>query len=118
MAKVTILNQRHPSGKILNRGVFTQKKKLWETMTGLAELTSLVLLDDVSGKEIQASYNGLCEKLRRAGRAVLVEPGNPTGVKAFLVTETVTNELRDWDLDEQGNPRYNPAKGGDEEASA
>ena len=116
MARIRMLAQRHPYGqdKVMMRGAFTQKKKLWEAMSTVVDPTTLILKDDVSGKEIQASYNGLCDKLRRAGRAVFNEPD---GRRMFLVAEAVTNELRDWDVDENGVPRYNPTpeKGGDAE---
>ncbi len=107
MAKILMLGQRHPGGheKVGVRGFYTQKKTLWAAMQSVVDPTTLILRDDVTGKEIQASYNGLCDKLRRAGRACLVEPD---GKRLFLVVEGRTNELREWDVDEEGKPRYNP----------
>jgi hypothetical protein len=74
-------------------------------MSELMNLSEMILLDDVSGKQIQASYNGMCEKLRRAGRAIFL---SQTGERVFLVLDSELNQLRDWDLDDQGKPRYNP----------
>ena len=51
MAKVQVVGQRCPHrGKMLIRGVFTQKKKLWKAMSDMfsGELEDLTIVDDVS----------------------------------------------------------------------
>ena len=110
MAKVQVLGQRcRHGGKMLVRGVFTQKKKLWEAMEESFSphpLDSLVIVNDVSGSSVPASYGALCDRLRVLGRATFVAPD---GRREFQVVDAVTNELRDWDVDEEG-PRCNPAK--------
>ena len=108
MARVQVLGQRCPHGnKMLIRGVFTQRKKLYATMlelSGKDSLTEMELLDDITGKMMPANYNALCKQLRQTGRATLV---GPDGKREFQVIDAVTNEIRDWDVDEEG-PRCNP----------
>lgn len=108
MARVQVLGQRCPhGGKMLIRGVYTQKKKLWAAMEEAAGgvLGDLTIVDDVSGREAPASYGLLCDRLRVIGRATLV---GPDGRREFQVVDAITNETRDWDVDEEG-PRCNPA---------
>lgn len=107
MPKVQVLGQRCPhGGKMLIRGVFTQRKKLWEAMEKVFDgsLEDLMLLDDTSNKMLPASYNALCKYLRQMGRASLVDANSR---REFQVVDASTNELRDWDVDEEG-PRCNP----------
>ena len=109
MARVLTLGQRCPHGdKMLPRGTFSQKKKIWEVLEQLTEPAkpeNLELLDDVTGKKTPATYGGLCEKLRTNGRASLVALD---GVREFQIFEGEMNELRPWDVDEEGKPRCNP----------
>jgi hypothetical protein len=108
MARVQVLGQGcRKTGKMLVRGVYTQKKKLWEAMEEVfdGKLADLNLFDDVSDKTLQASYKGLCERLRVMGRATLV---SMDGERVFQVIDAETNELRGWDVDEDGKPVCNP----------
>jgi hypothetical protein len=108
MAKVQVLGQRCPhGGKMLVRGVFTQRKKLYAAMLELSgedSWTEMELLDDVSGKTMPMNYNALCKQLRVTGRATVL---GPDGKREFQVIDAATNEIRDWDVDEEG-PRCNP----------
>ena len=107
MARVQVLGQRCPyGGKMLIRGVFTQKKKLWVAMEEIAspgELSSMMVVDDVTGKELPASYGALCDRLRVVGRATVVKDGE----REFQVVDAETNLLRGWDVGEEG-PKCNP----------
>lgn len=108
MAKVQVLGQRCPhGGKMLIRGVFSQKKKLWAAMqeASLCPLEGLQLVGDMSGDMKDANYSRLCVSLRQTGRATLA---TPDGTREFQVVETVRNQLRPWDVDEEG-PVCNPA---------
>ncbi len=108
MAKVQVLGQRCPHGdKMLIRGVFTQRKKLWEAMEKAlksSSLEDLKIVDDMSDKEYAATYDALCKQLRLVGRASLVDQD---GRREFQVVDAVTNEIRGWDVDQEG-PRCNP----------
>lgn len=96
------------SGKLQIRGIFTQKKKLWEVLGQLdPELERLVILDDVSGKKRDADYNKLCNVITTVGRATLL---GQDGQRRFLVVSVTPNELRDWDTGDDGSPKLNPAK--------
>ena len=109
MAKVIVLIQNKPDTNTnCVRGVFSQKKKVW---TALEELTDnkvgdYTLKDDVSGVQVDATYNRLCNMLTKAGRTHLLLEDKPV----FLLVELVGNEIRDWDLDNEGKPKYNPVK--------
>jgi hypothetical protein len=106
MAKVQVLGQRCPHGdKMLIRGVFTQKKILWESIFNLMTGVTLELRDDLTGNVSPSTYNGLCNSLRKTGRATLV---GEDGKAVFQVVDALTNELRDWDVDEEGDPICNP----------
>lgn len=110
MAKVTILGQTHDKvGKLFVRGVFTQKKKLWEAMAGATSipLTDFTLIDDMNQTELAASYEGLCRKLAKSGRATLAKSDKS---RMFLVVECTLNELREFDIDDAGELKFNPAK--------
>jgi len=91
---------------MLIRGVFSQKKKLWdemEKMAGPEALSGMTVLDDVSGKEVPASYGALCDRLRVVGRAALLKDGE----REFQIVDAEMNKLRGWDIGEEG-PRCNP----------
>lgn len=109
MAKVQVLGQRCPHGdKMLIRGVFTQRKKLWEAMAkaiGGKALDGLLLFDDMTGKTSPSNYNALCKLLRETGRAALVE--EESKLRVFQVVDAATNEIRAWDMNEEG-PVCNP----------
>jgi len=110
MARVLVLAQRrlgcHPV-RAMCRGVFTQKKKLWEVMEGIfAGLEDMRLLDDVTGKTGILKYGSLCSKLKTNGRAVIVDE---EGSRVFLIIETEMNKVRSWDVNEQGDPVANPS---------
>ena len=92
---------------MLIRGVFTQKKKLWGAMQEAfapSVLEDLTLVDDISGRSVPASYGALCDRLRTTGRATFTAED---GKREFQVVDAATNEIRDWDVDEEG-PRCNP----------
>ena len=92
---------------MLIRGVFTQKKKLWAAMEEVfapASLEDLTIVDDVSGRSVPASYGALCDRLRTIGRATFTAAD---GKREFQVIDAATNEVRDWDVDEEG-PKCNP----------
>jgi len=124
MAKVQILGQRCPHGdKMLIRGVFTQKVKLWAGICNLlveagvltqaqakeaiktGKLECLYLFDDIAAKTVPATYGTLCKHLQVMGRAAFVEDDRR---REFQVVDALTNEIRGWDVDEEG-PRCNPA---------
>jgi hypothetical protein len=88
------------------RGVFTQKKKLWEAMGKIAgePLEGMSVADDVTGKKYELNYATLCRIMRIEGRAVVLSGGE----KMFLVVEAEKNKVRPWDVNEQGEPRSNP----------
>lgn len=108
MAKVQILGQRCPHvGKMLIRGVFTQKVKLWNVIENIIQSDSITLMmkDDFTGALTLCTYNRVCKTLREVGRVTLTdEDGKPI----FQIVDTETNQLRDWDVDEDGAPRCNP----------
>jgi hypothetical protein len=108
MAKVQVLGQRCPHGdKMLIRGVFTQRKKLWEAMEKAlktCKLEDLTIAEDISDKTYPASYKNLCNQLRLVGRASLVDAD---GSRVFQVVDAETNVIRGWDVDAEG-PRCNP----------
>ena len=108
MAKVLILGQRRSdeSNRVQIRGVFSQKKKLWGELESLADLSTAMLLDDVTRKESKAKYHLLCGLMTTAGRATILDSN---GDRQFIVWETEMNQLRDWDTDDEG-PVYNPVK--------
>jgi hypothetical protein len=89
---------------MLIRGVFTQKKKLWEAIEDIG-INSLMIRDDFSKKLSPCSYNGLCKVLREVGRVTLADED---GKIVFMIVDAETNQLRDWDIDEDGEPRCNP----------
>jgi len=112
MAKVITLAQRSPADplRVMHRGVFTQKKKAWEALgreVGEDRLKQFEIYDDVAEKRIGATQSRFTSLLTKAGRVtILDEAGEPF----FLLTEGETNVLRDWDVDDEGEPVYNPAK--------
>jgi hypothetical protein len=110
MAKVQVRGQRCPLGdQMLVRGVFTQCKKLGEAMEKVfksGQLSDLMLIDDISDKTIPATYGNMCKQLRQTGRAALVDQG---GQREFQVVDAVQNEIRGWDVDQEG-PRCNPVE--------
>lgn len=115
MAKVTVLGQVRAAGvkRTQIRGVFTQKKKLWAALETIAgSLTGKFIVDDVTSKEYDATYSVLCNRIRTTGRATIL---NASKEKEYLIVETTTNEIRDWDTGDDGLPRLNPAMGVDDE---
>jgi len=112
MAKVISMGQRSPADplRLMHRGVFTQKKKVWEAMESLVGKERLVqceIYDDVAEKRIGANQSRMTSLLTKAGRAIVLdEAGEPL----FLLVESETNVVRDWDVDEDGDPVYNPVK--------
>lgn len=112
MAKVLIVAQRHPSGKMLQRAEFTQKKKFWDAVSdvvGASRLEEYQLFNDIDQSTVGVSYSRLCRFLSNYGRAILLDED---GVPQFLVVETNQNEWRDWDLDDEGEPVPNPVRKG------
>jgi len=109
MAKVLVVSESHSSGKMLQRGEFTQKKKFWDALTELVgnELENYLLFNDIDQSTVGASYSRLCRFLSNYGRAILLDSG---GTPRFMVVETNQNEWRDWDLDDNGEPVPNPVK--------
>ena len=107
MARVQILGQKCPfNDKMLIRGVFTQKTKLWAALESLRDdLDKFILTDDMGEKPAPLTYARLCTKLTKAGRASLAMDG----VREFQISDALTNELRDWDVTEEGL-RCNPIK--------
>ena len=116
MAKVIVLFQRGSvkPRKMMLRGSFTQKKKVWEAFAeGFLEKKQSQFYDDVSEKRFDATYSRMCSLLAKIGRAWLVDTA--TGEPEVLFIETQMNELRSRDVDEEGRPRPNPVpKGSDE----
>lgn len=112
---LVLCQTRTPESERLQiRGIFTQKKKLWETLAELEPgLETLVLLDDVSGKKRDANYTKLCAVVATVGRATLL---GQDGRRKFLIVSVVPNQLRNWDTDDDGKPQLNPVKK-DEETS-
>lgn len=110
-SKLLVLGQRHRLGgrdRMMVRGVFTQKKLLWDALEDIVhDIGSLTALDDVAGQEAQLSYKVLCDRIRKAGRLTITSDGE----RLFLVVESPVNSLRDWDVNDEGEPRYNPVNG-------
>jgi hypothetical protein len=114
MARVIVLGQvKEGNQKVQLRGVFTQKKKLWQAIETIAgPIQGKFILDDVSGKEYDATYANLCNRLRLIGRATLLGPDKQ---RECLIIESMLNEIRDWDTDENNNPKLNPVKGNEDD---
>jgi hypothetical protein len=108
MARMIVMAQKGPGGGMLVRGLFTQKKKLWEALEQLEPaMSSMVVFDDVSASESPVSYRKVCDMLRVNGRAVIALKG---GDKEFLMIESEVNRLRDWDVGQDGVPVPNPVR--------
>ena len=112
MAKISVMGQVCPHGdahRILIRGVFTQKKKLWKAMEEVFDgnLEDLQIFDDVNSRDVTMSYNALCNQLRINGRCTLTLEN---GDKQFLIVDGVTNEIRGWDINEEGEAVCNPPR--------
>jgi len=110
MAKALIVAQRHSSGRMLQRGAFTQKKKFWESLVdriGMEKITHYQLFNDIDQSTIEANYPRLCKFIASYGRVTILDE---EGVPQFLVVETTQNEWREWDLDDEGEPVPNPVK--------
>ena len=115
MAKVTVLAQcrSEQAGKLQLRGVFTQKKKLWEVLEPLATYpVNRKVVDDVTGKAYEFLYRCVCDRLRTVGRATILDKD---GKRDLLIVETELNKLRDWDTGDDGIVKPNPAGGEDDE---
>jgi hypothetical protein len=90
---------------MLIRGVFTQKIKLWNMIEELVEsVDKLLIKDDFSDKTTPCTYNILCTRLRKIGRVTISDGEGPL----FQIVDASTNQLRDWDVDEEGEPKCNP----------
>jgi len=111
MAKKIILgrmNDNLPVGKMITVGIFTQKKKLWEALEQLdSSIRSHLILDDVSGRSAEASYDRICGLLSKAGRVHILDAESK--LPLFFMIECEENSIRDSDFDEDGKPVYNPA---------
>jgi hypothetical protein len=111
MAKKIVLGKmsdKLPIGKMLIVGVFTQKKKLWETLQELEpEIEKKMIYNDVMNKGTDANYNWVCKLLTTAGRVHILDP--ETRSPLFFMVECEENKVRDSDFDSEGNPVYNPA---------
>ena len=127
MASIQTLGQRYPhNGGMLIRGSFSQKKKLWaaicqilaeagiiteeemkQAVEGTGKLECMLLFDDITDKTTPAAYGALCDRLRVVGRATFVS--TETGQREFQVVDAMMNEIRDWDVDNEG-PRCNPIR--------
>lgn len=116
MAKVIVLFQRGSvkPRKMMPRGVFTQKKKVWEAFVeGFVKGKPFQFYDDVLEKRSDANYGRMCALLAKVGRAWLVN--TETGEPEALLVEMQVNALRNRDVDDAGKPRNNPVpKDGDE----
>lgn len=107
MAKVEILGQAHQDGRMLIRGVFSQKKNLWDAIAECYpdNVENDLNLRDDEGKEVGANYARLCTALRKTGRATFFKKD---GTRVFQVIESNMNQVREWDIDQDGNPVPNP----------
>ena len=107
MAKVQVLGQCCPyGGKMLIRGVFSQKKKLWEALieiSGESKLLEMIVIGEVGYSEMTATYTHVCNRLRVMGRVALAY----NGIREFQIVDVATNEIRAWDIEEDG-PVCNP----------
>ena len=115
MARALVLCQvKNPeTPKLQVRGVFSQKKKLWETIEKLAgDMTGWKNYDDVSEKDYDSTYATLCNRLRLIGRVTIK---NTEGQRIFLIVDTKINEVRNWDTDEDGVLTINPVQGDEKE---
>jgi hypothetical protein len=107
MAKLQVLGQKCPqSGKMHVRGIFTQKKIIWAEMVKLtsSDLSDFVLFDDITGEETPITYPKLCAKMKDNGRVSICKNGQ----REFQIYDCKENEIREWDVDEEGKPRCNP----------
>lgn len=111
MAKKIILgkmNDNLPTGKMIVTGIFTQKKKLWETLQELdPHIETRIIFDDVSGRSAEANYNRICGLLTKAGRVHILDVEEKKPI--FFLVECEENVIRDPDFDDDGKPLYNPA---------
>jgi len=116
MAKGIVLLQRGSvkPRKMMLRGCFTQKKKVWESFVeGFIKDKKFHFYDDVTEKKYDSNYGRMCSLLARVGRAWLVD--TETGSPEILLVEMQMNMLRSRDVDDAGKPRNNPvAKDGDD----
>ena len=111
MARILVVCQAKTPGepRLQVRGVFSQKKKLWEV---LGIQSDWKIVNDVTEKEYDATYAILCAQLRQVGRVSIVDAN---GRRIYFIVEGVKNELRGWDTDGAGNPVVNPVKGDEKE---
>lgn len=95
------------------RGVFSQKKKLWEGFFKGQYETGHFLYEDTIDKTRDMTYNNLCNVLTNNGRVVIIDS---EGERQAIIVAASENELRGWDNDESGTPVANPvAKDGEGE---
>lgn len=123
MARIVVLAKAYrETGRALIVGAFTQRKKVWgaiELLEGIqptpacAELPGLRVYDDVLETDLPALYRHLCAILRQNGRAVFGRRVGDQFLRDYLLVEGELNLPRQLDLDEQGNPRPCPLKGGE-----
>ena len=98
------------------RGVFSQKKKLWESaiLTQFPKEQGYTLYDDVAKKSWEIDYGRLCILLTKMGRAVIVDRD---GSRIVAIKALSDNEISNWDTDDMGEPVPNPVilKDGEQE---
>lgn len=111
MAKKIILGMKDdnlPVGKVITKGVFTQKKKLWEVLQEIdPDIEKKFIYDDVSGRSAEVNYTRICALMTKAGRVHILDAESRKPV--FYMVECEENVIRDSDFDGDGNPIYNPA---------
>jgi len=105
--RTLMFGQRCPIlGKMSPKTSFTTKKLVWEAIEKLApDVSALKIYDDMTHKEVPATYGALCDRLRVTGRATLV---GPDGIPEFQIFDREQNVVADWDVDAEGQPRCNP----------
>lgn len=106
MARVVVLGERHPKlNMMVVRGVFTQRKKLWDQLSDdHKDLDSMKLVSGMGEKDLDATRENMNSRVAKDGRAAICKDG----VRMFQIIETNLNEIRGWDFDEEGNLVCNP----------
>lgn len=72
-------------------------------LVGVDRFANMELTCDIDGKTQTSNINNMNTMIRETGRATFVEDGIPY----FQVIECEEDELRNWDVDEEG-PVCNP----------
>ena len=106
MARVVVLGERHPKLNLMVvRGVFTQRKKLWDQLVNdHSDIEEMKIVSDMGEKDLDTTSVNFSLRIAKDGRTAICKDG----VRMFQVIETNLNEIRGWDFDAEGNLVCNP----------